>query len=355
MSDEIGMTGMQRDFQLLGDGDDDYADECDYNNKYTTTTNNTKIINTIKIQTKTNPVTMTVNVKSFNNNNNNNNNNFNVKQAPKRTSTSSTTATTPTQTQTLNRFNISPNKPPTPGTEQSRKYEFKAIERPRSRPHSPLSLMRGIEEYAQQYASSNSINNSSQKITMNLKMDDLLANSVKNETYQMLDDFSVLTGDIEELVSGENSFKSRAKKAKPSNYRTSANDGDDADKSGDDDDDNDDGGENDDEQFDTDKEERNKGVYDEKGKLKYKYTASYKIDEATGSFKENSKIVFENKNNIKSPIRPPPPPMSPSTTTSASASSQQQPTPPQSSFKAPTRPTLLYSASNGVIINFVCI
>ena len=340
MSDEIGMSGMQRDFQLLGDGDDDYADECDYNNKYTTH-NNTNIINTIKIQTKTNPVTMTVNVKSFNINNNNN-----VKQAPKRTSTSSTTATTPTQTQTLNRFNISPNKPPTPGTEQSRKYEFKAIERPRSRPHSPLSLMRGIEEYAQQYASSNSINNASQKITMNLKMDDLLANSVKNETYQMLDDFSVLTGDIEELVSGENSsYKSRAKKAKPS-----ANDGDDADKSGGDDDDD----ENDDEQFDTDKEERNKGVYDEKGKLKYKYTASYKIDEATGSFKENSKIVFENKNNnIKSPQRPPP--LHTGTSFASSTTSKQQPPPqppPQSSSNAPTRPTLLYSASNGVIMNF---
>jgi len=34
---------------------------------------------------------------------------------------------------------------------------------------------------------------------MNLKMDDLLANVGKNETYQMLSDFSVLTGDPDPL------------------------------------------------------------------------------------------------------------------------------------------------------------
>ena len=53
--------------------------------------------------------------------------------------------------------------------------------------------------------------------------------------------------------------------------------------------------------------------------MKYKYTATYKKDE-TGSFKEQSKIIFENKNDIRQtmPLRPkpplpppPPPPLSP--------------------------------------------
>jgi hypothetical protein len=329
------MTSATRDFQLLDDGDDDNSNEAylvdnelsspsssfnnSINNSKYGSYNNSNIINTIKIQTKSNPVTMTVVASKTSTTTINNNTN---KQTSKRTTTSTAT------TSTTNRFNISPNKPPTPGSSggggggDTRKYEFKAIERPRSRPHSPLSLMRGIEEYAQQYASSNSINSTNtNKITMNLKMDDLLASSAKNETYQMLDDFSVLTGDIEELVSNHNYSSNKAKKAKAWNDGGGGGGGgdfnvNDADKSGDDDE-----GEDED---DNDNDNRNKNKdEDEKGKLKYKYTASYKIDEATGSFKENSKIIFENKNAAaKMPIRPPPPPP-----------------PPPSQASAPSRPT----------------
>lgn len=101
----------------------------------------------------------------------------------------------------VQKMNISPNRP---NANSQAKVELKGIDRPRS--HSPLKLT-GIEEYIQQYEKigSNVSVNQGQKITMNLKMDDLLANVGKNDSaYQMLADFSVLTGDPDPL--GTNSY-----------------------------------------------------------------------------------------------------------------------------------------------------
>ena len=217
--------------------------------------NSNRIMNTIKIQNKSN-TTMTV--RNNNNNNNTNNTNSNSLANPVSNYTTSTTATGLSRP---NRFNISPNKLPDandPASTHAKKYEFKAIERPRSRPHSPLN-MKGIEEYAQQYASTTSLNNNNDnganaKITMNLKMDDLLA-SVKNEatTYQMLDDFSVLTGDIEELVSGKANPKKKANTKRNSLTGDNFNN-----YGGDDKSDDDDANENDDEMDNDEDESKNK-------------------------------------------------------------------------------------------------
>lgn len=132
-----------------------------------------QVLNTIRVQNKTNN-SITVNNQST------------LKTGQKR--------------QTSTKFNISPNKP------NSGKLELKAIERPRS--HSPLK-MSGIEEYVQLYGKRNSIEqlNQTNKITMNLKMDDLLATKTESSAYQMLSDFSVLTGDIDNF----NDLSSRVK------------------------------------------------------------------------------------------------------------------------------------------------
>lgn len=257
-----------------------------------------QILNTIKIQNKSN-TTMTVtsnqNYQSGNNQQQNSNVNFNTItiEKPK-----------------ASKFNISPNKP-----NANARLELKSIERPRS--HSPLK-MKGIEEYVQLYASNapsaasaQTSNNSASanKITMNLKIDDLLAN-VKNESsYQMLSDFSFLTGDNDPLsgVDSNSKAKTRKKSLDHANLQDQsfntvnpAND-DYFDGDGDDDDDDDD-----------------ESKRDEKGNLKYKFTAVYKKDEVTGSFQEKSKIIFENKatSSATLPSKPRPPVPPPPTTSS---------------------------------------
>ena len=188
----------------------------------------------------------------------------------------------------LNRYNISPNRP-----NPNSQIELKPIERRRSQ--TPLKL-KGIEECVQNYATTtslsyssqsnnNSLNNNNNKITMNLKMDDLLA-SVKNESsYQTLSDFSIMTGEQDNSFDTNNT-KNRMMK----NFDNNDQNLDDQEAD-----------------FDDDEDDKDDKI------LKYKYTASYKIDETTGSFQEQSKIIFENKNNISQtkPIRPPPPPPPP--------------------------------------------
>jgi hypothetical protein len=65
--------------------------------------------------------------------------------------------------------------------------------------------------------------------------------------------------------------------------------------------------ENDDNDHDEDDDEMEQ-EQDEKGNLKYKFTATYRMDEATGSFQEQSKTIFENKSGVVKPQRPPLPP-----------------------------------------------
>ena len=255
-----------KEFQLLDDEDEQAStfDPSSFESAFSSLSNknaktNPAPNNTIKIQSKPNTNSMTI----FNNTNRTNPNEKG-------------------KAYSQFKFNISPNKY---DPEKLTKLDLKPIERPRSRPHSPLN-MKGIEEYVQLYAtSSNPTSTSEQKITMNLKMDDLLS-SVKNETsYQMLADFSVLTGDTEPDFINKNN--SKRKSLDISNLNE-----------------NDDNEANDEGEDDDDDEDEDKSV-DDKGKLKYKYTATYKIDEATGSFQEKSKTVFENKSGR--PQRPPAP------------------------------------------------
>lgn len=261
-----------KEFQLLDDEDEQTStfDPSSFESAFSSLSNNKNAKpnpapnNTIKIQSKPNTNSMTI----FNNTNNNKTNTNEKGKAYSQF-----------------KFNISPNKY---DPDKLTKLDLKPIERPRSRPHSPLN-MKGIEEYVQLYASSSSSNptsTSEQKITMNLKMDDLLS-SVKNETsYQMLADFSVLTGDTEPDFTNKN----KPKRKSLDNANLNENDDNEANDEGEDDEDDD--------------EDEDKSV-DDKGKLKYKYTATYKIDEATGSFQEKSKTVFENKSGR--PQRPPAP------------------------------------------------
>lgn len=107
---------------------------------------------------------------------------------------------TKTPIKQASKFHISPNRP-----NSSAKLELKSIERPRS--HSPMK-MSGIEEYVQLYSKNPLTTCDTQnKITMNLKMDDLLANKNESSSYQMLSDFSVLTGDSDNFE-----FKSKTRK-----------------------------------------------------------------------------------------------------------------------------------------------
>ena len=80
--------------------------------------------------------------------------------------------TTTTTTPAANRFNISPNRP---NANAAVKRELKSIQRPRSRAQSPM--LRGIEDVISSYEAAAAATNSQQpveKITMNLRMDDLL-------------------------------------------------------------------------------------------------------------------------------------------------------------------------------------
>ena len=195
-----------------------------------------------------------------------------------------------------------------------------------------------------------------EKITMNLKMDDLLA-SVRNEaTYETLADFSVMTGENDSdmghftarrhpsninnkpqkhnkskttttlgdgggglMAALKNSLKVTTNGASSSSNNQNADDDDD-----DDDDDAGDGG--DDDQEGEDDQEDDASTLNRSTKLAYKYTATYRKDEATGDFKEQSKIVFENKSGSKAPLRPPPPP--PAAIAMAALHSSSKPSPP---------------------------
>lgn len=175
-----------------------------------------------------------------------------------------------------------------------------SIQRPRS---SGQMKIKGLDDYIETFSSfssnsntSNNHYNNDNRIKINLPIEDI---SIKNENlYKTLDDHSFMTGDNYDDIDVSNKRSSRRQSL---------------DMNANQDDENDD---------DLDDSEANANI-------KYKYTASYKIDETTGSFKENSKILFE-KNEQKfsqqqqqqqkfQPKKPPPPvPPPPST--------QKQPT-----------------------------
>ena len=170
---------------------------------------------------------------------------------------------------------------------------------------------KGLDSYIEKYKSSPASNSANishdNKIKINLPIEDL---SIKNENiYKSLDDHSFMTGDDASATFSIGTNR----QSRNSSRRQSIND-----------DDNDEDDE----------------VNDEKN-LKYKYTASYKIDEHTGAFKENSKISFE-KNEQKmqqklkkapAPAPPiPPPPMTTSNTGVNSNKEIQQKTDDNSKF-----------------------
>ena len=271
------------DFQLLDDDDDIMTSNFNAAQNYLTGSLNSLNMpptSTIKIQNKSSNSSITVNNRTAS---------VQVQRPsvlkPPRTS----------------QFKISSNNPK---ANSMQRLELKSIERPRS--HSPLK-MSGIEEYIQLYANnvlanskraSNQTSSQTQinKITMNLKMDDLLSN-VKNEnnSYQMLSDFSFLTGDSD-TMNEQNKFGVKPKKRTKSLDASNLGDSDwlnnkirdlnEINRFTRDDEDADDS------PADDNEEETSSQQND--GNLKYKYTATYKKDE-TGLFKEQSKIVFESK------------------------------------------------------------
>ena len=219
------------------------------------------------------------------------------------------------------KFNISPNRP---NANTAARLELKSIERPRS--HSPnLKSKIGIDQYVELYNKTATTETTApaNKITMNLKMDDLLA-SVTNknvtggagEQYQALDDFSFMTGDQDEPICYTNSnnvnqacinASSHKKKSIEEGGLQSYNTG----------------NSHEDEENDADTEE-NEGdssagtaaaLYmkeNDAANLKYKFTATYRKDEATGSFREKSQMVFETNKigggKAALPLRPTKPP-----------------------------------------------
>lgn len=168
-----------RDFQLLDDDDDITSSplfDMNFNLDAKMNDHNSSKTepNSVRINSQTSNISMTVNAKNT------------VSSSPQVSRPKPST-----------KFNISSNKP---NTNTSSRLELKSIERPRS--NSPMKI-KGIEEFVQLYANKQNgqnQNQSSNKIKMNLKMDDLLANVGKNETYQMLSDFSVLTGDLDPIT-----------------------------------------------------------------------------------------------------------------------------------------------------------
>jgi len=292
---------VQKDIQLLNEDDDNESSQM------CSPTKNSMV----RTQTRGTNSSITVNI------NNNNIDNFNNSYARPRSS----------------KFNISPNNPSCSNTainNPTNRLELKSIERPRS--HSPLK-MKGIEEYIQLYATNNSNSNANStdlnnKITMNLKMDDLLAN-VKNDSnsYQALADFSFMTGDqVNDVIKTRRKSLNQNSSLKKddewlsnklnnieqlnSNYNNNKNNNNNINKNNDD---YDDYG-NDDDDDDDNKKENN---------LNYKFTAVYTKDEATGSFQEQSKIIFESKSLKTNKLPPPPPP--------PQQQPQQQPQPPAQS------------------------
>lgn len=295
---------VQRDFQLLDDDDDIGLSQIMTTSLYESSTSN-KTNSSIRIQHKGLNSTSSITV----------NNNNKISNSLTNLNSSDTIKSRPRSS----KFNISPNNP---NANNTNKLDLKSIERPRS--HSPLK-MKGIEEYIQLYANNklnlsnkkNSNMNSSSnvnanKITMNLKMDDLLAN-VKNDSnsYQTLSDFSFMTGDSD-VVTDTFTGKPRRRSLNSANLKdddwlnnkannlkelNSKNKDDSIDNEADDDDN--------DEEDDDVNANQDGDIFSKGNNLNYKYTASYKKDEATGSFKEQSKIIFESK--LKPKVPPPPP------------------------------------------------
>ena len=169
---------------------------------------------------------------------------------------------------------------------KSKSPVFSTISLQRPRSSGQQTKIRGLDSYIETYKSSpkniSSLSNDN-RIKINLPIEDL---SIKNENiYKALDDHSFMTGDDAEstYAIGIN------RQSRTSSRRQSIND--------EDNDDDDDGTIN-------DISQKN---------LKYKYTASYKIDEQTGAFKENSKISFEKneQSSQQKQKKAPPPPIPP--------------------------------------------
>jgi hypothetical protein len=300
------------------------------------------------------------NLNISNSSNNKNPNNKNGQEASSSTTFKSSSRNEPTNSLTRGgslgssdasryKYNISPNRPPASGSSAA-SLDIKPIERPRS--HSPLK-MKGIEDYIKYHAQNRVATGgaksqvNSNKITMNLKMDDLLANSGKNESYQVLSDFDFLNSDMSSDV-GDLRGKSNRKRSLeqynnavgPNAFKQMENSNfmrkrsDEKENEGDEDEDeNDDDNEDDEKSYIKDED-------DAKHNLKYKYVASYRKDETTGSFQEKSRITFEGKSetadkeNYSLPDRstalvstsqrappPPPPPLISSNYSSSTASS----------------------------------
>ncbi len=285
---------VQKDFQLLDD-DDDMSSSSQIMSKslYDSSSSNATLNNKI--------------IKS-----NNNNNTSKISNSITNLDNSDILISRPRPA----KYNISSNNP---NANNANKLEIKSIERPRS--HSPLK-MKGIEEYIQLYANNNNNKNTTNsininqtasnnaKITMNLKMDDLLAN-VKNDSnsYQTLADFSFMTGDSDLITDGP--VKPRRRSLQNSNLKdddwlnnkiNNLKELNNNEKKSDNEADNDDDDDNDD---DNDENYNEKNVFTKENNLNYKYTATYRKDEATGSFQEQSKIVFESKLRPKQITSPP--------------------------------------------------
>jgi hypothetical protein len=215
-----------------------------------------------------------------------------------------------------NRYNISPNRP-----NQNSRLELKSIERPRSHSPNKQAVKKiGMEEYIEMYKTNPEAQfasqNNNNKITMNLRMDDLLAtaNLNKNESnYQQLSDFSFMTGDTDEQICNSRFNNNKNHNNRRRTSKKSLNDEDDEGNNGFKSYNQDGGGrDGGDDENDADEDEK-EDLEETNNNLKYKYTATYRKDEATGSFQEKSKISFEQNsaNSSQKPSRPPPPPPPP--------------------------------------------
>lgn len=185
------------------------------------------------------------------------------------------------------KFNISPNRP-----NANAHLELKSIERPRS--HSPLKPRMGIDQYVETYKSSSGTTSSNEnKIMMNLRMDDLLSSSKSGAAqYQAIDELGFMNANEPDVVYGSKRNSIVDKSGFRSRNSQSEEDENDADA----------------EDVGVENEYEDAAA----SSLKYKYTATYRKDEATGSFQEQSKIVFEKSAGAASkPSRPPPPPPPP--------------------------------------------
>jgi hypothetical protein len=247
------------------------------------------------------------------------------------------------QSSSSSKFNISPNRP-----NAAVKLELKSIERPRSHsPNMPPKPRIGLEEYVE-LAAAQSVTtppSTAPKITMNLKMDDLLASSKTADQYQALDDHSFMTGDRDDSVVYPSTKQRVSISGGRTSKRTSIDRNFDGDENGgfraynnnDDDYSNATAAGAEDNDADTEDETSSNAPHASAGNqnfnddenLKYTYTAVYRKDEATGSFQEKSQIIIEPASVIPSaltkaraapPPRPVKPPAPPPLTTNSSYS-----------------------------------